>query len=214
MVSPNLASFLLLFTLKTLSRLDCCSHIVVLLSFIWFLLLDLISLSSHLPFCVVVSFPQAKVCSSSYFWVSAACVQVRLLRRFLCRLLLGRTSSCSLVVELDLVPLVGRVMLKSVMLAGCHEPLQKCGRKGATQCPRSREWQTREPGCNGAKAAKRSYPTSEVRGRGWEELPHVWCQEWWSSGATPHPGAAAMRAQEGWEELLHVWGQEGWLHTR
>ena len=38
----------------------------------------------------------------------------------------------------------------------------------------------------------------EVRGGGWEELPHV-------------QGAVAARAQEGWEKLLHVQGQEGRL---
>ena len=44
--------------------------------------------------------------------------------------------------------------------------------------------------------AGRSYPMSEVRGSGQEELPHV-------------QGAVAVRAQEGSEELLHVQGQEG-----
>ena len=46
--------------------------------------------------------------------------------------------------------------------------------------------------------AERSYPMPEVRGGGWEELPHV-------------QGAVAARAQEGWEKLLHVQGQEGRL---
>ena len=41
-------------------------------------------------------------------------------------------------------------------------------------------------------------PTSEVRGSGWEELPHV-------------QGVVAAGAQKGWEELPHVQGQEGWL---
>ena len=45
-------------------------------------------------------------------------------------------------------------------------------------------------------AGERSYPTSEVRGGGQEELPNV-------------QGAVAARAQEGQEELLHVQGQEG-----
>ena len=45
-------------------------------------------------------------------------------------------------------------------------------------------------------AAERSYPTSEVRGGGQEEQPHV-------------QGAVAARAQEGLEELSHVDGQEG-----
>ena len=44
--------------------------------------------------------------------------------------------------------------------------------------------------------AKRSYPTSEVRGGGQEELPHI-------------QGAVAVQAQEGQEELLHLQGQEG-----
>ena len=44
--------------------------------------------------------------------------------------------------------------------------------------------------------AKRSYPMSEVRGNGWEELPHV-------------QGVVAARVQEGLEELFHVEGQEG-----
>ena len=45
--------------------------------------------------------------------------------------------------------------------------------------------------------AKRSYPTSEVRGSGREEQLHV-------------QGGAAARAQEDREELIHVQGQEGW----
>ena len=42
-------------------------------------------------------------------------------------------------------------------------------------------------------AAKRSYPTSEVRGRSWEDpMP----KGWWPRGATPCPrsGAAAERS--------------------
>ena len=37
---------------------------------------------------------------------------------------------------------------------------------------------------------------SEVRGSGWEELPHIQV-------------AVAERAQESLEELLHIQGQEG-----
>ena len=44
--------------------------------------------------------------------------------------------------------------------------------------------------------AKRSYPTSEVRGGSWEEQPHV-------------QRAVAAWAQKGLEELFHVQGQEG-----
>ena len=82
-------------------------------------------------------------------------------------------------------------------------------------------------------AAERSYPTSEVRGRSWEDpMPDGWQPR----GATPRPrseaeakrrypasevrggdweelphvqGAVAAWAQEGREELLHVQGQEG-----
>ena len=54
----------------------------------------------------------------------------------------------------------------------------------------------RAPGCDGAGAAEKSYPMSEVRGGGWEEQPHV-------------QGVVAAQVQEGREELLHVQGQEG-----
>ena len=45
--------------------------------------------------------------------------------------------------------------------------------------------------------AKRSYPTHEARGGGWEEQPHV-------------QGEVAVRAQEGLEELSRTEGQEAW----
>ena len=45
-------------------------------------------------------------------------------------------------------------------------------------------------------AAERSYPTSEVRGGGREELPHA-------------QGAVAAQVQEGLDELSHVEDQEG-----
>ena len=45
-------------------------------------------------------------------------------------------------------------------------------------------------------AGKRSHPTSEVRGGGREDQPHV-------------HGALAVQAQEGLEEISHVEGQEG-----
>ena len=52
------------------------------------------------------------------------------------------------------------------------------------------------PDCDSEGAAQRSYPTSEVRGGSWEELPHA-------------RGVVAAWAQEGLEELLHIQGQEG-----
>ena len=54
----------------------------------------------------------------------------------------------------------------------------------------------RVPGCVGTGAAKRSYPTSEIRGGGREEQAHI--QE-----------AVAAWVQEGQEELFHVQDQEG-----
>ena len=84
-------------------------------------------------------------------------------------------------------------------------------------------------------AAKRSHPTSEVRGRSWEDPMPEGRQP---RGATPRPrsgaaagrtyptpeargrsreeqphlqGVVASRVQEGLEELLHVQGQEGQL---
>ena len=86
-------------------------------------------------------------------------------------------------------------------------------------------------------AAKRSYPTSEVRGGSRDELPRIQGQGWWPGGATPCPSpvAAAERTyptpearvpgpgeqphlqeavadseQEGLQELFHVQGQKGW----
>ena len=75
--------------------------------------------------------------------------------------------------------------------------------------------------------AKRSYPVSEVRGGGRNELPHVRVQGQWPGGATQCPTpeargggredqpdvqrAVAARAQEDLEELSQVEGQEGRL---
>ena len=69
---------------------------------------------------------------------------------------------------------------------------------GQKELPHVRgQWRwPRVPGCNSAAAAERSYPTSEVRGSGHEELPDV-------------QGAVAARVQEGLEKLFHVQGQEG-----
>ena len=50
------------------------------------------------------------------------------------------------------------------------------------------EGRLRVPGCDGAGAAERGYPMSEVRSS-WEEQPHV-------------QGVAAVQAQEAWEQLL------------
>ena len=53
--------------------------------------------------------------------------------------------------------------------------------------------QLRVPGCNSAGAAKRSYPTPEVRGSGQDKLPHARGQGPRPRRVTPCPrsGAAA-----------------------
>ena len=79
----------------------------------------------------------------------------------------------------------------------------------------------RVPGCDGPETAERSYPTSEVRVGGREELPPSEARgggreeppciraHGWLGGATHIQGAVAALAQEGLEELSHVEGQEG-----
>ena len=69
----------------------------------------------------------------------------------------------------------------------------------------------RVPDCDGAGTAERSYPASEVRVSGREELPHAPKPEvrGGSREELPHvQGAMAARAQKGLEELSHVEGQE------
>ena len=74
------------------------------------------------------------------------------------------------------------------------------------------------PHAQGA-AAKRSYPTSEVRGGGWEEIthapkpeakgsggeeqPHDRGQRWWPGGPTPRPrsGICVGRAERSYSTL-------------
>ena len=84
------------------------------------------------------------------------------------------------------------------------------------------------PDRDGAETAERSYPASEVRGCGREELPHAPKPE--ARGGrreelphTPTPeargggredqphvqGTVAARVQEGLEELSHIEGPEG-----
>ena len=57
--------------------------------------------------------------------------------------------------------------------------------------------------------AKRSYPTSEVRGSGWE-CQAATAQERPRRATQAHvQGVVAARVQEGLEELSHLEGQEG-----
>ena len=67
------------------------------------------------------------------------------------------------------------------------------------------------PGCDGVGAAQRSYPTSEARGSGREELPHVqgavaaWAQE-------DLEGYSTFKVRRGGgEEIPLVQGKEQWL---
>ena len=71
----------------------------------------------------------------------------------------------------------------------------------------SREELPRVRGCN-----ERSYPASEVRGSGWEELPHTTTPEARGGGREDQPhvqGALTAQEQKDLEELSHVEGQEG-----
>ena len=52
------------------------------------------------------------------------------------------------------------------------------------------------PGCDGTGTSESTYPTSEARGGGREDQPHI-------------QGAVAVWVQEGLEELLHVQGRRG-----
>ena len=82
-----------------------------------------------------------------------------------------------------------------------QRPRSGAVRKGVTPHPRSGAAAGRRypmplsprPGA----VARRSNPTPEARGGGWEDQPHV-------------QGAVAVWAQEGLEELSHVEDQEGW----
>ena len=56
---------------------------------------------------------------------------------------------------------------------------------------------------------KRSYPASEVRGGGWEEIPHPPKPEARGSGWKDQTHTMAARAQEGLKELSYIEGQEG-----
>ena len=61
----------------------------------------------------------------------------------------------------------------------------------------------------GHRRAKRSYPTYEVRGSGWE-CQTATAQERPRRATQAHvQGAVAVRVQEGLEELSHIEGQEG-----
>ena len=57
--------------------------------------------------------------------------------------------------------------------------------------------QPRIPDCDGTETAERSYPTSKVRGRGWEEITHA---------PSPRPKAAAGRS--------NPTSKEPWLRKR
>ena len=55
----------------------------------------------------------------------------------------------------------------------------------------------RVPGCNGAGTAERSYPVSEVRGGGRQELSRVRGQGQQLGGATPCPNARGQGRRPG-----------------
>ena len=73
------------------------------------------------------------------------------------------------------------------------------------------------PGCDGTGMAERSYPASEVRGGGWEELPRIRGQGHWPVGNTPCPRSVVVAERSystsevsgGREETPRVRGQGG-----
>ena len=82
--------------------------------------------------------------------------------------------------------------------------------RGATLCLRSGQW-PRVPGCDGAGTAQRSYPTSEVKGGGQEELPRIQGQGRWlrvpgcdSAGAAQRSYPTSEVRGSGREELPHA----------
>ena len=132
-------------------------------------------------------------------------------------------------------------------ISGWLQPAHLAGPRGATPRPRSgteagrtpcprgggqkelphvqgKGQRPRVPGCDGAGTAERSYPVSEVRGGGREELLHVRPTPGAAAERTyptpeargrcreeqPHlQGVVAARAQESLEELFHVQSQKG-----
>ena len=108
--------------------------------------------------------------------------------------------------------------------SGAEAGKTPCLRGGQEELPHVRgqgQW-PRVPGCDGAGAAKRSYPTSEVRGGSHEELPrirgqgggreelsHARGQGRWPEGATPGPRSGGCPGAGGLEELFNVQSQVG-----
>ena len=105
--------------------------------------------------------------------------------------------SYAVLFDLGLCLATSKRMLGSIAEArGLQRTAQKCSGE-ELPLAQGQGRQPRVPGCIITAAVERRYPTSEVRGGGQEQQPHI-------------QGAVAARAQEGQEELLHVQGQEGW----
>ena len=71
--------------------------------------------------------------------------------------------------------------------------------------------QQKHASCDGScsrSVAERSYPMSEVRGGGREEVPHVRGQEWRLGGATPRTGSRAVAGRS------NPTSKEQWLRGR
>ena len=63
--------------------------------------------------------------------------------------------------------------------------------------------------CVSGAMAKRIYPTSEVRGGSWEELPHTLGQGRQLGGPDLRPRSGGCAGKEGLEDLSNVEGQGG-----
>ena len=53
--------------------------------------------------------------------------------------------------------------------------------------------QPRVPDCDSAETAERSYPASEVRGGGWEEIPHAPSRRPGAAGGRSYPTPLSLR---------------------
>ena len=91
-------------------------------------------------------------------------------------------------------------------------PVRGQGRSpgGATPRPRSGQQPREATPCPRLRvAAERSYPTSEDRGSGWEELPHAQGQGWQLGGATPCPRSGGCMGAGGPREAIPHSRSEG-----
>ena len=90
------------------------------------------------------------------------------------------------------------LLLHSSPLSVGGYPMSKVrGRSREDPMPKRRRPRGVTPRPRSGALARRSYPTSESRGSGWEELPHGRGQGWGPGGATPPPRSGGWLAGAG-----------------